>query len=188
MSKKSGIGSLLLGGAIGAGIALLFAPKKGEELRKDLLEKISELCDKLKDIDEDEQTIAKMIRVENIHTSLLSDEGVQEYERIVNAAKQPSKQISFKWITWMGGIAASIALFFIISPLSTPVRQTSETIEIAQCIQQMVNLDMEDIISITATPIDECVWVKTELKDGSTKTFIMNRNKNDKTTTLLAIN
>ena len=54
MCKKSGIGSLLLGGAIGAGIALLFAPKKGEELRKDLLEKISELCDKLKDIDEDE--------------------------------------------------------------------------------------------------------------------------------------
>ena len=54
MSKRSGIGSLLLGGAIGAGIALLFAPKKGEELRKDLLEKISELCDKLKDIDEDE--------------------------------------------------------------------------------------------------------------------------------------
>lgn len=141
-----------------------------------------------KNIDEDEQTIAKMIRVENIHTSLLSDEGVQEYERIVNAAKQPSKQISFKWITWMGGIAASIALFFIISPLSSPMQQTSETVEIAQCIQQMVNLDMEDMISITATPIDECVWVRTELKDGSTKTFIMNRDENNKTTTLLAIN
>ena len=54
MSRRSGLGSLLLGGAIGAGIALLFAPKKGEELRKDLLEKISELCDKLKDVDSDE--------------------------------------------------------------------------------------------------------------------------------------
>ena len=30
MSRRSGLGSLLLGGAIGAGIALLFAPKKGE--------------------------------------------------------------------------------------------------------------------------------------------------------------
>ena len=39
MSKK-GTGKFLLGGAIGAGIALLFAPKKGEELRKDLAEKI----------------------------------------------------------------------------------------------------------------------------------------------------
>ena len=33
MSKRHGFGSLLLGGAIGAGLALLFAPKKGEELR-----------------------------------------------------------------------------------------------------------------------------------------------------------
>ena len=140
------------------------------------------------DIDEDEQAMVKMIRVENIHTSLLSDEGVHEYERIVNVAKQPSKQKPVKWITWMGGIAASIALFFIFSPLSIPVQQTSETVEIAQCLQQMMILDTEDMISITATPIDECVWVKTELKDGSTKTFIMNRNKNDKTTTLLAIN
>lgn len=53
MSRR-GTGKLLLGGAIGAGIALLFAPKKGEELRKDLLEKISEICDKLKDVDEEE--------------------------------------------------------------------------------------------------------------------------------------
>ena len=63
MSRRSGLGSLLIGGAIGAGIALLFAPKKGEELRKELLDKISELCDKLKDVDEDEvkATIEKKV-------------------------------------------------------------------------------------------------------------------------------
>lgn len=54
MSRRGGLGGLLLGGAIGAGIALLFTTKKGEELRKDLLDKISELCDKLKDIDSEE--------------------------------------------------------------------------------------------------------------------------------------
>ena len=54
MSRRGGLGSLLLGGAIGAGIALLFTTKKGEELRKDLLDKIAELCDKLKDIDSEE--------------------------------------------------------------------------------------------------------------------------------------
>ena len=54
MSKRFGFGGLLLGSAIGAGIALLFTTKKGEELRKDLLDKISELCDKLRDIDSDE--------------------------------------------------------------------------------------------------------------------------------------
>jgi gas vesicle protein len=54
MSRRGGLGGLLLGGAIGAGIALLFTTKKGEELRKDLLDKISELCDKLKDVDSEE--------------------------------------------------------------------------------------------------------------------------------------
>ena len=54
MSRRGSFGSLLIGGAIGAGIALLFAPKKGEELRKDLLDKINELCNKLKDVDSDE--------------------------------------------------------------------------------------------------------------------------------------
>lgn len=48
---KRGTGKLLLGGAIGAGIALLFAPKKGEELRKELGAKINELINKAKEID-----------------------------------------------------------------------------------------------------------------------------------------
>lgn len=138
-----------------------------------------------KKVDKDEQSVSQMIRMENINTSLLSDKGVKEYDRIVNKEKRQSKQTSFRWISWLGGVAASIALFFII--YSKPTSKDSETIEIAQCIQQMVNLDMDDMISITATPIDECVWVKTELKDGSTKIFIMNRDENNKTT-LLAIN
>lgn len=139
-----------------------------------------------KKVDKDEQAASQMMRMENIHASLLSDEGVKEFDRIVNKEKRQPKQTSFRWISWLGGVAASIALFFII--YTKPTSKDSETIEIAQCIQQMVNLDMDDMISITATPIDECVWVKTELKDGSTKTFIMNRDENNKTTTLLAIN
>ena len=64
MSKRSRFGSLLVGGIVGAGLALLFAPKKGEELRNDLLDKISELCDKLKDIDEEEvkATVEKKVQ------------------------------------------------------------------------------------------------------------------------------
>ena len=40
------------------------------------------------DVDEDEQAFAQMIRMENIHASLLSAEGVQEFDRIVNGKKQ----------------------------------------------------------------------------------------------------
>ena len=34
-NKKSGLGKFVLGAAIGAGLGILFAPKKGSETRKD---------------------------------------------------------------------------------------------------------------------------------------------------------
>ena len=52
MSK--GTGKFLLGATIGAGIALLFAPKKGEELREDLKKRLSEIINKAKELDMDE--------------------------------------------------------------------------------------------------------------------------------------
>ncbi len=51
---KRGTGKFLIGGAIGAGIALLFTTKKGEELRKDLADKFSDLIEKAKEIDSKE--------------------------------------------------------------------------------------------------------------------------------------
>ena len=46
-----GTGKFLIGAGIGAGIALLFTTKKGEELRKSLAEKFTELVNKAKEID-----------------------------------------------------------------------------------------------------------------------------------------
>jgi gas vesicle protein len=53
MSKKR-VGGLIAGLAVGAGLGLLFAPKKGSELRQDLADKCNELWNKAKDIDVDE--------------------------------------------------------------------------------------------------------------------------------------
>ena len=39
MSKK-GLGKFVAGAAVGAGLGILFAPKKGTEIRKELKEKI----------------------------------------------------------------------------------------------------------------------------------------------------
>ena len=136
------------------------------------------------DVDEDEQAFAQMIRMENIHASLLSGEGVEEFDRIVNGKKQESKRIPLRWMTWVSGIAASIALLFAVIPSS----QMPETSEIAQSIQQVMNLGMDDFVSITATPIDKCIWVKVELENGEKKTFIMEKDKEMGTTSLLAIN
>ena len=52
--KKSGLGKLIAGAAIGAGLGILFAPKKGSETRKELKEKMDELVNKAKDIDMEE--------------------------------------------------------------------------------------------------------------------------------------
>ena len=46
MSKK-GLGKFVAGAAVGAGLGILFAPKKGTEIRKELKEKIDDLLDKL---------------------------------------------------------------------------------------------------------------------------------------------
>ena len=50
MSKK-GLGKFVAGAAIGAGLGLLFAPKKGEELRGDLKKKLDDIVKQAKDID-----------------------------------------------------------------------------------------------------------------------------------------
>ena len=55
MAKKSnGLGKLIVGAGIGAALGLLFAPKSGEETRKDLKKKAEELTKKVKEVNLEE--------------------------------------------------------------------------------------------------------------------------------------
>ena len=54
MSKKKHYGGFILGALAGVGLGMLFAPKSGAELRKDLKKKLDELLDQAKNIDIDE--------------------------------------------------------------------------------------------------------------------------------------
>lgn len=54
MSKKKGCGKFLVGAALGAGLGLLFAPKKGSDMREDLKKQIEKLLNQIKDIDTEE--------------------------------------------------------------------------------------------------------------------------------------
>ena len=52
--KKKGFGKLFAGVAIGAGLGVLFAPKKGSDTRKELKQKFDDMLKKVKDLDKKE--------------------------------------------------------------------------------------------------------------------------------------
>ncbi len=54
MSRKNGFGKFFAGAALGAGLGLLFAPKKGSDMRADLKDKLDDLMAKIKEIDAEE--------------------------------------------------------------------------------------------------------------------------------------
>lgn len=91
-NKKKGLGKFLFGAAIGTGLGMLFAPKKGEETRKDLSEKIDELLKKAKEIDADE---VKENIEEKINEIKLELEDLDK-EKALKIAKEKAKKIKEK--------------------------------------------------------------------------------------------
>ena len=89
MSKKSGLGKLLAGIAVGTGIGMLFAPKKGDETRKELKAKIDEMLNKVKEIDKDEVKETVESKIELIKSEL--DD--LDKEKVLKIAKKKAKQV-----------------------------------------------------------------------------------------------
>ncbi len=87
--KKGGFGKFLTGVAIGAGIGVLFAPKKGSETRKELKSKLDEMIAKVKDIDIDEVKT----NVENKVYEIRMELEELDKEKILAMAKSKAKKI-----------------------------------------------------------------------------------------------
>lgn len=92
MSKKKGFGKFIAGAAIGTGIGMLFAPKKGSETRRDLKNKLDELANKVKGIDVDDVKEAIELKIEEIKKEL-SD---LDKEKVLKIAKEKGKALKEK--------------------------------------------------------------------------------------------
>ena len=138
--------------------------------------------------DEDEQAIAQMICMEHADTDLLSAEGAEEFDRIVSKTKAKPRKATIRSL-WIGGWAAAVTLLFVLNVVTQRKEEPNaafNTIEIAGCIQQL--MAVEDVTSVTASPVKECVLVTAQLADGTTKMFIMNKDSEEGSTSMLAIN
>ena len=91
MSKK-GFGKFVVGAAIGAGIALLFAPRSGKETRKILKDKMDDLVKKAKELDKEEVLAAIETKIAEIK------EGIKnlDKETVMAAAKKQGKVLREK--------------------------------------------------------------------------------------------
>lgn len=90
--KKSGLGKFLLGAAVGAGLGILFAPKKGSETRQELKEKLDELANKVKGIDVSEVKNSIEQKIAEIKEDL-SD---LDKEKVLKIAKEKGNAIKEK--------------------------------------------------------------------------------------------
>lgn len=90
--KKKGVGKFIFGTALGVGLGILFAPKKGSETRKELGAKMEEFLNKVKEIDIDEVKSMLEDKVTEIERELKA----LDNEKVLKIAKAKGKELKTK--------------------------------------------------------------------------------------------
>ena len=92
MKKKSGIGKFVAGAVLGAGLGILFAPKKGSATRKALKEKLDDVIAKIKSVDTEEVKAMFEAKVDEIKAELED----LDKEKVLKIAKKKGEEIKKK--------------------------------------------------------------------------------------------
>lgn len=90
--RRSGIGKFVLGASIGAGLGILFAPKKGSETRAELKVKLDELVEQAKQIDVEEVKAEFLNRVDDLKEELAD----LDCEKAMDIAKRKAADLKIK--------------------------------------------------------------------------------------------
>ncbi len=90
--KKGGVGKFIAGLAIGAGLGVLFAPKKGSETRAELKAKLEELYKKAKSLDVQEVKETIQAKITEIKESMED----LDKEKVLSIAKEKAKKLQAK--------------------------------------------------------------------------------------------
>jgi len=90
--KKNGVGKLLAGVGIGTLIGVMWAPRKGSETRKMMMDKLEELKNKVKEIDIEEVKKEMEEKIEEIKKDIQE----LDKEKVLEIAKEKSEKIKEK--------------------------------------------------------------------------------------------
>ncbi len=117
------------------------------------------------DMKQDNRTLAELEK------AYLSDESAAEFDSIVRKSES-RRRTPLIWGAMLA--AASLALILTLRP----GRQECgfNGIEIAEGIQQIMNLDTDNVKSVTAVPEGSRVILTALMKDGSQCSYVMSRS------------
>lgn len=142
--KKSGLGKFIAGALIGAGLGVLFAPKKGSETRAELKVKFDELMEKAKGLKANDVKIYIEDKIADIKASLED----LDKEKVLNFAKEKARIINAKteelvqYVIEKGTPVMEKTATAIKEKASTVTRDVIQKLERQEKDQQIENIEV----------------------------------------------